>query len=333
MRYSRTEHFARAILLGRFSLDRPMAMYTAYFDESGHPDDDGAYLVVAGCVAETGQWDELEREWLEVLKPLGTRVFHTADFDCGAKPFDRLKEAQADELFARLIGIICRRINKSFSHVIPLGPYRAMNGKYLLGESYGFPYPAAARHCIFLVSEWAERHSIPPGEILHFFEDGAKHKGQLRWVALRDNQPEPNFKPKEEIVALQAADVLAWCSNLYLTKRANIKIRYDRALARLSDVANEWGISRAFDDIDELPAILHIPLRNPAYRYKCQILKHRGRKRAVVHYWPANRAIEPSVNKKTLVLPDAPILNEAEIQSAKEEYHLAKRMALEGRPA
>jgi hypothetical protein len=38
-----------------------MAMYSAFFDESGHPDDT-LFLVVAGCVAEVGQWTEFERE-------------------------------------------------------------------------------------------------------------------------------------------------------------------------------------------------------------------------------------------------------------------------------
>jgi len=49
-----------------------MAMYSAYFDESGHPDD-SRYLVVAGAVADVDQWVHFEREWISALAPLGTR--------------------------------------------------------------------------------------------------------------------------------------------------------------------------------------------------------------------------------------------------------------------
>lgn len=218
-----------------------MATYSAYFDESGHPDK-GSYLTVAGCVAETGQWVAFEREWLEVLKPFGTQVFHTVDFDRKKPPFHNLEETEADSLFAHLVGIICRRINKSFTHIIPLDEYRAVNEKYILAEAYGYPYPAAARNCIALVGEWASQYSIADEEILCVFEDGAKHKGQLEWVAERDRKPIPDFRKKSDVVALQAADLLGWCTNSYLTSRAKIRYRYEKALDRLSSLANEWGI-------------------------------------------------------------------------------------------
>jgi hypothetical protein len=83
-----------------------MAMYSAYFDESGHPDD-GRFLVVAGAVADVNQWVHFEREWVELLAPLNTNVFHAVDFDKRNPPFDQLSLQKANELLDRLVGIIC----------------------------------------------------------------------------------------------------------------------------------------------------------------------------------------------------------------------------------
>jgi hypothetical protein len=95
-----------------------MAMYSAYFDESGHPDD-SAYVVVAGAIADVDQWVHFEREWKEALAPLNTSVFHAVDLEAGNPPFDNLNERQktsysrnssassAEEL-KRLVQVACK---------------------------------------------------------------------------------------------------------------------------------------------------------------------------------------------------------------------------------
>ena len=66
--YSHVEHLARTIWLGRFVWSNLMAMYSAYFDDSGHPDA-GDRLIVAGGVAPVEQWVHFEREWRDALAP------------------------------------------------------------------------------------------------------------------------------------------------------------------------------------------------------------------------------------------------------------------------
>src|SRR5580658_8488112 len=101
--YSRIEHITRSIWLSRFSWDRRVAMYSAYFDESGHPDGGGVYMVVAGCVASVDQWAHLDREWGELLRPLGIEVFHSTDFYQRQSPFDRLSDGDYRGLLNRLV--------------------------------------------------------------------------------------------------------------------------------------------------------------------------------------------------------------------------------------
>lgn len=317
--YSRVEHLARSILLSRFCGSCQMAMYSAYFDESGHPDR-GPYLIVAGCVGDVDQWVEFEREWLEALAPLGTTIFHAVDFDQRNPPFDRLTDRDADDLLNRLVGIICRRINKSFSHVTPLDQYRAINNKYLFAECYGYPYPSAARVCLGLVGRWASNYSVAKEDLLYFFEDGAKHKGQLEWIAERDGLPIPVFRKKTEVVPLQVGDLIAWCSHLYLTSGKHIPRRYEQALDRLSEMPCEWGISQSLQDLDRLPTILRIPLRDPNLLYKCVIVKKDGHRRALVHYWPKDKVLQPKIDRKTLVLPEQNVLSATDVEKAVADY-------------
>ena len=134
-------------------------------------------------------------------------VFHAVDFDKGKEPFDKLSSHEADELLQRLVGIICRRVETSLSQAILLAEHRASNAKYVLSESYGYPYPMLARSCIGGVERWADRHSIDPTTIRYFFENGAKHRGQIEWIAERDNLPIPDFLSKKRDVPLQAGDL------------------------------------------------------------------------------------------------------------------------------
>jgi hypothetical protein len=118
--------------------------------------------------------------------------------------------------------------------------------------------------------------------------------------------------------------VLDKSGNLYLTSPSTIKFRYEMALDRLSKVASEWGISKSFQDIDELPFIFNIPLRDPRFQYKCKILRRAGRRRAVVRYWPKTISIEPKPTRSTLILPEAPPLSAEQIAVAKARYRESK---------
>jgi hypothetical protein len=303
-------------------------MYSAYFDESGHPDD-SRYLVVAGAVADDSQWVHFEREWTEALAPLETRIFHATDFDKGNPPFDALTEDERDTLLKSLVNIACRRIETSVSQAIDLNQYKIANNKYVFAELYGFPYPCAARSSFGKVEAWAGKYSIPISEILWFLEDGAKHKGQLEWIAERDKLPKPDFRKKDELIPLQCGDLLAWCHNLFLTNNGKVPDRYARALDQLARTSNNWELMN-LSDPDRLPSILSFPLRDPAFVYKAKIIRHAGKRRAVVRYWPKSKGnTEPKVDRKTLVLPEPPRLTAEEVIKAAVEYDQARAKARE----
>jgi hypothetical protein len=50
-----------------------MTEYSAYFDDSGHPDDQEA-VIVAGFISSEEQWLLFEREWQEILDREGMEM-------------------------------------------------------------------------------------------------------------------------------------------------------------------------------------------------------------------------------------------------------------------
>lgn len=130
------------------------------------------------------------------------------------------------------------------------------------------------------------------------------------------------FLPKN-FAPLQAADLLAWCHNLSLVNNGHPPLRYDLALDRIAEKANDWRIID-LEDPDRIPTILGIPLRDPNFRYKCKIIRRHGRRRALIRQWPKEQYIEPKLNRASVILPDQPVLDLDAVYRAVSEY--------EGRP-
>jgi Protein of unknown function (DUF3800) len=277
-----------------------MAMYSAYFDDSGHPDD-SAYVAVAGCVADVNQWVHFEREWLQLLAPFQTKLFHAVDFEQRKPPFDNLTDVERRDFLRLLIGIIHRRVEKQISHIIPMDVYRLLNAKYIFAECYGYPYPSAARVCMAGVSEWANYYAIPDEQIKYFFENGAKHKGQIEWIAERDKLPIPLFPSKADAVPLQAADLIAWLQTKALNGSASALHR--DLIERLERHPHDWS-SLNYETGEALAKWAVIALRDPWFNYRGKIVTKDGKRKAIVHYWPKHKGKEPKVERKKLVLAE-----------------------------
>ena len=74
------------------SLNTPMLMLSAYFDESYNQPtskDPDAPLVytVAGYLASVNQWRGYNREWKKALASMGLSSFHMAEFESRIGPY------------------------------------------------------------------------------------------------------------------------------------------------------------------------------------------------------------------------------------------------------
>jgi hypothetical protein len=135
--YSRNEHLANAIYLNRWK-ECFVAMFTVYFDASGHPDRLDV-LSVAGFIADAAQWKEFERNWQEILNRSDFQVssLHMRDFCHSTGEFASWKgdEQRRRNFLTALIGTIKARVRHSFAHSMYIPDYREVDKQYKLSET------------------------------------------------------------------------------------------------------------------------------------------------------------------------------------------------------
>jgi hypothetical protein len=190
-----------------------MAGYTAYFDDSGHPDDQDVVLV-AGWLAMEDQWLRFEGEWRQALMDAGIPLeigFHMTDFE---SPFCKLYKdwsvLEKEGFLYKLINLLRTRAEMFFSALIPMYEYRKVNEHITLEEVIGRPYGIAGRIIMAYLNEWRKKYNKQSDPLVVVFEDGSKHKGDLIDIFHRDGFDPPAFRDKKKVVPLQGADLLAW---------------------------------------------------------------------------------------------------------------------------
>src|SRR5882762_4956327 len=180
-------------------------MATAYFDDSGSPDDTLA-VVVAGFVASDEQWQHFERNWNDTLKQFGVPMFHMKEFAHSVGAFSKFKRNREDRewLLRQLLSHIKLRVRHSCGHAVIMDDFRKVNSFYALESINITPYSLCGRTCLASVSDWARRWGIAEDQIRYVFEDGSRGKGTLEQRILRDKEITPEFKKKHESIPLQA---------------------------------------------------------------------------------------------------------------------------------
>lgn len=182
-----------------------MTDYVAYFDDSGHPDGQEA-VIVAGFIATRDQWQELEREWKDVLDHAGLDHFHMKEFQhSDDMPFHK-KEA----ILRRLVKIIESNTIRPIAHIVLMKEYKAVNEKYAMEEVLGAPYSMAGRSVARSLNIWRAENMSPSDTLSVYFEDGSKHKGDFIDAMGRDHLQPPTFVKNKDVVAFQATDLFAW---------------------------------------------------------------------------------------------------------------------------
>ncbi len=260
-----------------------MAFFSAYFDESGHPDD-SAYMIVAGFVSEIDQWIRFESEWESVKKRHGApEVFHANRFFSRDGLYGNWSEAKMQEFLRDLIGVIGRRTSRSFSVTLEISSFKKYDKDLIMSETVGSPFPYCARICLAKISKWAAQFADgAPVETV--FEDGPKHKGQLLYLAERDCKPTPIFKKKEEAKPCQAADLLAWSHNRTMNDRV-LPDGIADCLDRLASFPNDWVLVTEKQIVD-IANLAGVTKRDPNFRYISRIETIGGKRVSRISAYP-----------------------------------------------
>ena len=158
-----------------------MAVFVAYFDASGDPDDPACrVLTVAGWIAPEAKWRRLERAWKAVCGREGVSGLHMKDFAHSRHEFTTWKgdEPRRQRFLSDLAQIIRHYTNREFSHSMFLDGYRAVNAQYELRERVGSPYALGAWLSISAVQDWM-RKTHPDDDVLFVFEKGDGDEGAI----------------------------------------------------------------------------------------------------------------------------------------------------------
>jgi len=248
-----------------------MTMFTAYFDGSGSPDSTVA-LVVAGFLAKTEQWIEFERNWKEFLNDFGVSELHMREYAHSVGEFTSWKgdKLRRERFMSRAIGIIRTRVLHSFASAVVMEDYRKVDAKYCL-SGFSKPYALAGCTCVRKVRNWTDKWAKDGDKIAFVFEDGDTDKGDLMRSVKEHFGYTPSFLKKDQAVAFQAADLLAY-EHLLVNKKIQQRgfgtvgfeeLRYPlRELSLIPGArTDDWGV-HAEDDLTDSCIEIGLPIRN-----------------------------------------------------------------------
>jgi hypothetical protein len=193
-----------------------MALYTGYFDDSGSECNE--YLSCCGLVIDVERPEVLDAAWLEAINPL--QQLHTADLVSGNGAFMEWKGRYEEKslLLMKAAKTISALSFQTFSSVIAMEDYRAVDKELAFSEFLAYPFALCARFCDIQLRRWAKRNDIQ--DVIEIVFEQRTGSGEVVEVFTRDGIPIPSFKSKS-LTPLQAADLLAWLQNGKLAKSDN----------------------------------------------------------------------------------------------------------------
>jgi hypothetical protein len=215
--------------------------FSGYFDASGDDTDKDTLVVsVAGFLAPADVWMDIEAKWIERTTRAGIRKFHMVECANCTEEFAGWHEREADrqKLLQDLVKLMVP-LTRKFSCAVPLKLYRETLAAEYVNEPIYRAYALAGRWCAGRLRQWVWQETSPPlHRIGFYFERGDKWQNELADQMVGDDLPEPNFKPKWDVIKngeliekglipFQLADVLA-----YLTF-----LQYKFKLKKM----NDWG--------------------------------------------------------------------------------------------
>lgn len=240
-----------AVFMGRWK-ESEIAMFSVYFDGSGSPSDT-PIVAVAGFLATPEQWIEFERNWQDACVAFGVSGLHMRDYAHSKREFEPWKRdvRKRQRFLERLINIIQTRVRNSFASAVVMSDSERMRQQF--PEFILQPYALTGCTCIRNVQRWAARKCVDPAKISYLFEDGDRDRGQLAEFARKHQKVNPIFLKKEESVAFQAADLLAYeylkgNKKIHESRLGSLSVSELRAPLRAlekipnGEDADDWGI-------------------------------------------------------------------------------------------
>ena len=213
-----------------------IAMFTAYFDDSGT--DGNSDIAVAACyISAKRGWEDFVEAWDNARWEEGFDSFHMAEFvapkDQGHKPWCDWSDEKKNHVYARLAKITNENKRIGIAVAVPKAVWDR-TPDYIRGHYGRQHYTFAVRMCMNRIVRWRAQSMIKhPVRYVFDWEMQRTPKREeiskvLDIVARPQNwevadqlglEPEGySFEHKEKFKPLQAADILAWQMRSHMRK-------------------------------------------------------------------------------------------------------------------
>lgn len=203
----------------------PLIVLRAYFDDSG-THDGSEVVLMAGVYAPTEDWIGFEHDWrLTLADPLGDgskpplKRFHMYDCEHGQGEFTSYSRPESDVAIHAFRQVILDHKLRGYAAAVPRRLWDEMvtgDVRTVLGD--------AERYCVMCsILESVDRAKeldLDKNVLIVF--DNRPHRTAMHEIVLRVCQSAndwagegvtifgPNFLPSDQILPLQAADIVAW---------------------------------------------------------------------------------------------------------------------------
>lgn len=200
---------------------QPLLMLKLYVDDSGKAGH-SPVMVLAGYLAPAEQWAAFSNEWQALLDECGVPIFRMAEAWRLGVEWHHLGALGRDQLIARLIGCIRRHAKMAFVNSMPIegfnhylrvteDPAHHLSRIYLvlfysfLSRVYFHAYKYHFDQCVEIVFD--EQGGESQKTILSMMDQFREIAGSnFRDLII----PTPAFRTDQDMIPLQAADMLAW---------------------------------------------------------------------------------------------------------------------------
>ncbi|MGB7554661.1 MAG: hypothetical protein WBM04_09815 [Candidatus Korobacteraceae bacterium] len=221
-------------MLDRTGADWLIAMFEAYFDDSGT--DHNSEIAVAACYVSTKRgWDDFVKAWDNARWEEGFEAFHMADFlapsEQQRKPWCEWDDTKKDHVYKRLANIVNENKRIGIAAAVPKSIWDSTPEH--IRQCYGREhYTFAVRYCILRIAEWRKKSLISLPVQYVFDWEMEKTPKRIEISKILDTMAEyPSvaqaiglelggygFQHKEKFKPLQAADILAWQMRNHMRK-------------------------------------------------------------------------------------------------------------------
>jgi hypothetical protein len=193
-----------------------VAFIKAYFDESDRSNAGGCDIfAVAGVAFTRNRAEGFAAAWRKVFGPLGG--FHMRDLAHRTRNFEHLSKAETGDLLKKAVSIVNRYRLVVVACSCRVSDFEALSRVKFHG--FNSPYAICAESCMIQLGSWLKAKRYP-SRVAYFFETGHRHASDATHLLSRVSE-DPSIKQayryrshsfvdKQDAIALQAADLVAW---------------------------------------------------------------------------------------------------------------------------